>query len=122
VGYVSAPYRVVYESTGFKSGLTNIVAFILKPDLNISGPHQMIEMPSVFAGRYFFDFITGVGDPEGEYVAAIYSPSENLETTVRIPLYKQAASQTSLDAFATTVTDQLEEITDQVDFISANVI
>lgn len=122
MGYVSSPYRVLYEAKGFRSGLTNVQAVIMKPDQSIAGPFTMTEMPSVFAGRYFFDFITSSSDPEGEYFAAIFSPTENFQTTFRLSLYQKTATQASLNASVTSISDELEEIGDQVNFISANVI
>ena len=122
MGYLTIPFRVVYESKSFRQGLTNVVAFVIKPNNSIAGPYPMTEFPSPFLGRYFFDFITNSLDPEGEYFVAIYSPSDSTTTTKRVSLYLKPASQASLDAAATSISDELEEISDQVDFITANVI
>lgn len=122
MGYVSIPYRVVYEARGFTPGLTDVRALIIKPDSSIAGPYALTEMPSAFRGRYFFDFITSASDPEGEYMAMIVSPSENIQTTVRLSLYARAVSKVHFDDSVSAITDQLEEIADQVNFITASVI
>lgn len=122
MGYVSLPYRVVYEASSFRSGLTDIRALVLKPDLSVSGPYAMTEMPSAFRGRYFFDFITSASDPEGEYVTMIVSPSENIQTTIRLSLYARLVTQLGFNQAISVINAELEEITDQVNFITASVI
>ena len=94
----------------------------MKPDGSIAGPYIMREMPSVFAGRYFFDFLTSATDPQGEYFAVIFSPTENFQTTFRLSLYQIPASQISVDTGITNIMNAVDEVIDQVDFISANVI
>lgn len=112
----------MYEAARFRSGLTNVQAFILKPDGSLAGPFLLRELPSVFAGRYFFDFFTGPTDSEGEYFASIFSPTENIQTTVRISLYQKVVTKASFDSAVTAINDSLEELIDQVNFIEANVV
>jgi hypothetical protein len=87
MGYLSVPYRVVYEGKAFRSGLTNVQAMVVKPNGSLSGPFSLPEMASPFLGRYFFDYLTQTTDPEGEYFAMIISPTEGIQDTLRIPLY-----------------------------------
>jgi hypothetical protein len=87
VGYLGIPDRVIYESKFFRTGLTNVMALVLKPNGSMSGPYSLIELPGPMAGRYSFDYMTSISDPEGEYFAMIYSPSDSLQTTKRLSLY-----------------------------------
>ena len=122
MGYVTKPYRVIYEAKNYTTGLLNVQAFIFKPNLTTAGPFPMTEMPSVFAGRYYFDFITSAGDPEGEYVALIYSPTEGIQTTHRISLYANVVTQTSFDTAVAAINSNLSKVSDQVDFVTAIVL
>jgi hypothetical protein len=118
VGYVAQPYRVLYESKGFRSGLSDIRAVVLKPDKTIAGPFVMSELPGILAGRYCFDYITGPTDQPGEYIVGIFSPSENFQTTYRMPLYAPYATS----AQVTNILNAIDEVGDVVDLISACVL
>jgi len=72
--------------------LTDVVALVLKPDLSISGPYPMVELPGYFRGLYYFDLITNPSDPQGEYVVLMVSPTEGTKDVYRIPLYQSAVS------------------------------
>lgn len=82
----------------------------------------MTELPSIFGGRYYFDFITNSGDPEGEYIAVIYSPNEGIQVTHRLSLYTNTVTQTSFDTAITAVNSKLSSVLDQVDFVTAIVL
>ena len=85
MSYLGTPYRVVYEAKRLRTGLTDVVAFVMKPDNTVVGPFAMSEM-SPFNGRYSFNFETLVTDLAGEYIALIASPTELFQTTARISL------------------------------------
>ncbi len=118
MGYVSQPYRVLYESKGFRSGLTDIRAVVLKPDKTIAGPFVMSELPGILAGRYYFDYISGTSDQPGEYMIGIFSPSEVFQTTYRMPLYAPYATADQV----TNLSLEFDEVSDVVDLISACVL
>ncbi len=103
MGFIASPYRVLYEAVGFRTGLTDVQAAILKPDNSIAGVFPMMECPTPFSGRYYFDYITSSSDPQGEYFAMIVSPSEAQQQTLRISLYKGQQSPSILSG-ATAIT------------------
>lgn len=118
MGYLSQPYRVVYESKGLRTGLGQIQAFVFKPDKTIAGPYLLVEMPSVMAGRYYFDFFTSASDPEGEYMAAIISLQEGFQTTKRLSIYNRPADK----ADVTGILSALDDLGDTVDLITACIL
>lgn len=65
---------------------------VLKPDNSTAGVFALAECQAPFLGRYYFDFLTNLTDPEGEYFAMIVSPTENYQTTQRISLYVEESS------------------------------
>lgn len=77
-GVLGQPHRITYTAKSLVSGLTDIKAYVIKPDLNRVGPFALNELADPkFAGFYFFDFITAPSDSPGEYFGIIDSPSEN---------------------------------------------
>lgn len=72
------PERLVYFSKEALSGLTDVVAFIVKPDGTEVGPLPMTEFPGPnFSGAYFVNFNTDVQtDENGTYVWVAISPTE----------------------------------------------
>jgi hypothetical protein len=86
MGYLTVPYRVIYESKGL-SGLTNVKAMVFKPDNALAGPFAMAELPNPLLGIYYFDFYTSDSDPQGEYFAVVASPTEGIRYTVRMSMY-----------------------------------
>lgn len=87
MGYIGTPYRVVYESKDFVSGLLDVAGAVIKPNGVRVGPYPLSEMLAPFQGRYYFDFMTSGSDPAGEYFALVVSPSEQIQDTKRISLY-----------------------------------
>jgi hypothetical protein len=100
LGYLGSANRVVYESKNFVSGLTGVAAAVIKPDNSIAGPYALMELPAPFSGRYYFDFITTLSSPTGEYVIMIVSPSENIQTTKTISIYQDPAASIEMAAAA----------------------
>jgi len=77
--------RIVYEAKRYRTGLTNVVAFVTKSDLSVSGPYPLTEFSSTpFKGLYFFDLVTTLGQPEGEWMIVVYSPTENLRPSYKV--------------------------------------
>lgn len=89
--YRGTPYTVVYEAKNFLSGLINIVAMVRKPNGVVSGPFVLTEMPAPFTGRYSFDFLSNLTDPEGAYIVMISSASENIQITTKFELISKNA-------------------------------
>lgn len=81
-------YRLAYEAKNFRSGLTDVVAVISRPDGTIDGPYSCVEMLGVFTGVYAATYMSSLGYPEGEYLAAYVSPTENLRALSRFTLQK----------------------------------
>jgi hypothetical protein len=79
---------VIYESRGFQQGLTNIIAYVLKPNGVTAGPYALAEGAVPFAGVYMFTYLSQYVDPQGEYAVVIYSPSEGIRVHYRMSLYK----------------------------------
>lgn len=88
MGYLGVPFTLSYSARNYRSGLTNVIALVIKPNGSIAGPYQMSEAAAPFGGRYYAQFLTSTSDPEGEYLAEIFSPSESPNPSpLRVPLY-----------------------------------
>lgn len=84
---LGTPYRIYYEAKGLQSGLTDVRAVIVKPNSVLAGVFPMTELPfASFQGVYYCDLITSPGDPAGEWVGSIYSPTQNIRSTLRISM------------------------------------
>jgi len=71
------PYKIVYESKNFVSGLTGIIATLIKPDGNTLGPFALTEIAeSGFSGVYSANVTLTTSDQEGMYTGVIFSPNE----------------------------------------------
>lgn len=81
-------YRIMYLSKGV-SGLTDVKAVVFKPDNTIAGVFPLTEIGGMFAGCYYYDFVSSTSDREGEYFSRVVSPTEDLSDIVRFGLYKQ---------------------------------
>lgn len=76
-GVLGQAHRITYISKSLVSGLTDIKAYVIKPDLTRVGPFALNELADTkFSGVYFFDFNTAPTDSPGEYIGIIESPSE----------------------------------------------
>lgn len=75
-GVLGRPYRVFYTAKNIQSGLSGIVANVLKSDGSIVGPFNLLEIAnSNFSGVYYFDFLTTQLMPEGEYLITVLEGS-----------------------------------------------
>lgn len=118
MGQIGTPYRLGYQSKNFRTGLTDVVAFVLKPNNSMAGPFPMVEGTSPFNGNYFADFFTSNADPEGEYVECIVSPTEGLKDTKKFGMYLSLSSDiaaltaliTEMEADIATITSDIAEI------------
>jgi hypothetical protein len=69
--------RIEYEAINQATGLTNIVAYVTRPDLVVTGPYPMVEFQSpFFKGIYYFDYVTTESFPVGNYLFVVSSPTE----------------------------------------------
>ena len=94
MAYLGTPYRVTYEAKYLRSGLTDVKAFVVKPDSTVAGLFSLAEMPfTTLRGLYTYDLMTSENDPEGEWIGIILSPSENVKTAFRISLQKNPLVQ-----------------------------
>lgn len=77
IGVLGRPHRVSYVSRNFLTGLTDVKAYVLLPNLTRVGPFSLTESADPkFVGYYFFSFPTLVSDAPGEYIGIVESPSE----------------------------------------------
>lgn len=80
------PEKVVYTAKQLTTGLTDIKAYVMKPNGDIVGPFPLLEVDdNNFEGIYTFSFHTdSVNDEHGVYVGIIVSPSENHRTSFKL--------------------------------------
>jgi hypothetical protein len=84
-GTLGKPYRVVYTSRNFVSGLSQINCRIIRPDLTISDSYALTEFTEPgLAGCYYYDFLTTEDDSLGDYIIIINNPEQSLKEGVRI--------------------------------------
>jgi hypothetical protein len=121
MGFLTRPYRVTYQSRSFQVGLSDIVSTVLKPNGNVVGVFRLVEFPSPMKGRYYFDFLTSANDTEGEYFAAIFSPSEGIQDTLRISLYL-ALDTNILSAKVDSLSDAIKKIESLVELIAVSTV
>lgn len=94
--YLGVPYRLAYEARSYRTGLTNVVALVYRPDGNIQGPFVLVEGTGVFLGVYSYNLSTSVNDPEGEYLVAYVSPTENIRAMARFTRELRPSGSTGL--------------------------
>lgn len=94
MAYLGTPYRVIYESKDLRPGLTDVKAFIVKPDSSVAGVFTFAEMPfQSMAGIYVFDLMTSLNDVEGEWMGMIHSPSEGNKSPFRISMQRNPVNE-----------------------------
>lgn len=77
-GVLGQAHRIIYTSKNLVSGLTDVRAYVIKPDLTRVGPYPLSEFADPkFSGFYAFEFPTAPTDSQGEYIGVVESPSEN---------------------------------------------
>lgn len=112
MAYLGTPFEISYLAKGFRTGLTNVVAYVRKPDTTVVGPLTLVEGTGVFVGQYFTSFISQLSDPQGEYFATILSPTESNKDSLRISL---VTDQTA------TFAELLEELGEDITTIGTEV-
>lgn len=84
-GKLGKPAVISYQSKNGTTGLTDIKVTIIRPDLTPVGPFALTEYSP---GFYSYSFSTSLLDPEGDYLGIIDSPSESLQTHVKLSLFQ----------------------------------
>ena len=85
MAFLGTPYRVLYQSKNSRAGLTDVKAFVVKPDNSVAGLFTLTEYGfQSLAGVYYVDLMTSLNDVEGEWTAMIHSPSEGIKYPSRI--------------------------------------
>lgn len=98
MGFLGKPERVVYWSKNFRTGLTDVQAYALKPNGSIAGPFPMPEFSSIaFRGLYYFDLITSLVDPEGDWIISILSPTEGIRNPSKVRFDTQVTGSGSVN-------------------------
>lgn len=89
------PVEIGYISKNLRTGLTNIVAKVRKPDGSVVGPFGLTESAHIdFKGLYTFKFYTNAEvDDIGEYFVSILSPSENNHRAITKVTYEELTIQ-----------------------------
>lgn len=76
-GLIGRPLTVTYMAKNYQTGLTNIRAYVMKPDLTVVGAFPLMEyIHPLFSGVYSFEYVTNMTDSEGKYLITIVSPTE----------------------------------------------
>lgn len=74
MSFLGQPYRVVYEAKNFKTGLVGVTAKVKRPDGVVIGAFALTEFAEAeFKGMYFFDLLTVLADPVGEWIGVVTS-------------------------------------------------
>lgn len=81
-GLLGRPYKVFYTAINQRSGVTGIVARILRPDGGVAGPIALTEIGGDFVGVYSFTLNTTESSPKGEYLITITEGSKKFITKV----------------------------------------
>jgi len=77
--------RIVYEAQDQTTSLTDLTAYVTKPDLSVSGPYPLVEFASpFFKGLYFFDYVTTQSFPVGDYLFVVSSPTEGVRPPQKV--------------------------------------
>ena len=75
--YLGVKASIIYEARNQLSGLTDVEAFVTKPDGSALTPIALTEMGGTIGeGFYKFDLPTSESDPEGDWIILIDSPTE----------------------------------------------
>ena len=89
------------------SGLTGITAKVLRPDNSVIGTFPLSPSPggASFSGLYYFDLVTAVTDPPGEWMAMVESPSEGIRSPLKVSCEKNEFPdiKAKLDALSLTL-------------------
>lgn len=100
IGTLGKPYRVVYTAKNFVSGLSQITATVIRPDLTISPSYEMYEFDNVaLKGCYYYDLETSADDPLGDYIVIINNPEQSMKDGIRIT-YQSETQSVALDSIA----------------------
>lgn len=87
MAFLGVSYRLAYEAKAFRTGLSNIIAVVLRPDGSFTPAMPMVELSTPgFTGIYAVQFPSSFSDPEGEYLAVIVSPTDNVRDVHRFTL------------------------------------
>lgn len=93
IGKIGNPYKIIYASKNFVSGLNDISINILNPNGTIHSSGLMSEInQSGFEGIYEYTLNTNSVDPDGQYTASIVSPSENHRSKTKATLLSDFGS------------------------------
>lgn len=67
-------YPITYFAKNGKTGLTDVMAKVKKPDGSIDGPFALTEDLAEFAGSYYVNYFTSAAGLEGEYIFLVWEP------------------------------------------------
>lgn len=109
IGKVGVPYKVVYASKNFVSGLNDIEIRVLKPDGTLHQSGTMTEFGITgFEGIYFFMVNSNSVDSEGEYTVSIVSPSEGHKAKTKFSLVESFGGGSGSDGELSDIELELE--------------
>lgn len=74
---LGTPYRIFYQAKKFRSGLTDVVCRVMRPDLSVHATIPLVEVATLgFNGLYSCEVMTLASDPVGEWVARVVSATD----------------------------------------------
>ena len=76
-------FKIHYEAKNFETGLTDVVAYVKKPNGVVSGLMPMTENSAPFNGTYGVDYQVLLSDPHGEYIGIAVSPTNGIKSSFR---------------------------------------
>jgi hypothetical protein len=95
------PERIYYTSKNFVSGYTDIVAFVKKPNNATAGPYPLVDSAeNLFKGFYYFDLMTSLADPAGEWIISIVSPTEIAKVPYKVEFEQPSGGSSSVASSA----------------------
>jgi hypothetical protein len=93
VAYLGDTKRQVYAAKNFSLGVTGIQARVIRPDGGIHGTFNLVPMTQAgMGGLYYFDLVTQISDPAGDYIGKIISPNEGIQDAFTIRFENQQAA------------------------------
>lgn len=81
-------YKIQYEAQNFRSGLTDIICVIKKPNDTETSPISLTEQTGYFSGTYRGEYSVAVNDPLGEYIGIVFSPTEGHKSSFRFDVFE----------------------------------
>lgn len=91
-GIIGKPYKILYSSRNFVSGLTDIIAQVKKPDGSLHANYSLLEISgTMFQGTYSFDLASTQNDTKGEYSVVIEEQTSGTKQISKVSLQSESS-------------------------------